>query len=106
MTRELHLSAAVVGWPLAFSSGLTFLFSFLWGNLADSIGRRWAMIIPAVIGTAVAPLYLLTTDSTTIAIVFSIQGAFAVAIYGANPSYANERFRPRSGRPPRHSAIT
>ena len=77
---------------LAFSNGLTFLFSFLWGSLADSIGRRWAMIIPATIGIAVAPLYLLTTDYTTIAIAFSIQGAFAGAIYGINPSYANERF--------------
>ena len=92
MTKELHLSAAAVGWPLAFSNGLTFLFSFLWGTLADSIGRRWAMIIPATIGIAVAPLYLLTTDYTTIAIAFSIQGAFAGAIYGINPSYANERF--------------
>ena len=92
MTKELHLSAAAVGWPLAFSNGLTFLFSFLWGTLADSIGRRWAMIIPATIGIVVAPLYLVTTDYTTIAIAFSIQGAFAGAIYGINPSYANERF--------------
>jgi MFS transporter, SHS family, lactate transporter len=92
MTRELHLSAAAVGWPLAFSNGLTFLFSFVWGSMADSIGRRWAMIIPAIIGAAVAPIYLLTTDYTTIAIAFSIQGAFAGAIYGINPSYASERF--------------
>src|SRR6201996_9463612 len=92
MTRELHLSAAAVGWPLAFSNGLTFLFSFVWGSLTDSIGRRWAMIIPAVIGVLVAPIYLLTTDYTTIAVAFSIQGAFAGAIYGINPSYASERF--------------
>ena len=92
MTRELHLTASQVGWPLAFSNGLTFLASFLWGGLTDVIGRRWAMIIPAVIGAAVAPLYLLTTDYTTILVAFSIQGAFAGAIYGINPSYANERF--------------
>jgi MFS transporter, SHS family, lactate transporter len=92
MTKELHLSAAEVGWPLAFSNGLTFVFSFLWGTMADKIGRRWAMIIPAVIGAAVAPFYLLTTDYTTIVIAFSIQGAFAGAIYGINPSYSAERF--------------
>jgi len=92
MTRELHLTAAAIGWPLAFSNGLTFLASFLWGSMADSIGRRWAMIIPACIGIIVAPIYLLTTDYTTLAIAFSIQGAFAGAIYGINPSYANERF--------------
>jgi SHS family lactate transporter-like MFS transporter len=92
LTRELHLSAAAVGWPLAFSNGLTFLASFLWGSLADSIGRRWAMIIPACIGALVAPIYLLTTDYTTLVIAFSIQGAFAGAIYGINPSYSSERF--------------
>ncbi|WP_428484368.1 MFS transporter [Rhodopila sp.] len=92
LTRELHLSAAAVGWPLAFSNGLTFLASFLWGSLADSIGRRWAAIIPAVIGAAIAPIYLLTTDYTMLAVAFSIQGFFAGAIYGINPSYLNERF--------------
>jgi SHS family lactate transporter-like MFS transporter len=50
------------------------------------------MIIPAAIGAAIAPIYLLTTDYTTIAIAFSIQGAFAGAIYGINPSYSAERF--------------
>jgi SHS family lactate transporter-like MFS transporter len=92
LTKDLHLSAAAVGWPLVFSNGLTFIFSFLWGSLADSIGRRWAMIIPAIIGFFVAPIYLLSTDYLTIAIAFSLQGAFAGAIYGQNPSYANERF--------------
>jgi SHS family lactate transporter-like MFS transporter len=92
LTRELHLTAAQVGWPLAFSNGLTFLASFLWGSLADSIGRRWAMIIPAVVGAAIAPVYLLTTDYTTIVWAFSLQGAFAGAIYGINPSYSAERF--------------
>ncbi|MEA2769157.1 MAG: transporter, family, lactate transporter [Acetobacteraceae bacterium] len=92
MIRELHLTPAAVGWPLACSNALTFLFSFVWGSLADSIGRRWAMIIPALIGVAVAPIYLLTSDYMTIAIAFSIQGAFAGAIYGINPSYSAERF--------------
>ena len=92
LTKELHLSAAAVGWPLAFSNGLTFLMSFFWGSLADSIGRRWAVIIPACIGALIAPIYLLTTDYMTLAVAFSIQGAFAGAIYGINPSYASERF--------------
>ena len=50
------------------------------------------MIIPAVIGAAIAPIYLLTTDYTTIVLAFSLQGAFAGAIYGINPSYSAERF--------------
>ena len=92
MTKELHFSAAQVGWPLVFSNGLTFIFSFVWGSLADSLGRRWSVIIPAIIGACVAPLYLLTTDYMTILVAFSIQGAFAGAIYGINPSYSSERF--------------
>ena len=72
---------------------LTCLASFVWGGLADKIGRCWAMIIPAILGFIVTPFYLLTTDYTTIAIAFSIQGLFAGAIYGQNPSYADERFQ-------------
>lgn len=89
---DLHLSAAAIGWPLVFSNGLTFLASFLWGGLSDRIGRRWAMIIPALVGLFVTPFYLLTMDFWSIAIAFSIQGAFAGAIYGQNPSYLTERF--------------
>ena len=96
MTKELHLTAAQVGWPLAFSNGMTFIFSFVWGSLTDSIGRRWAMIIPAVIGACVAPIYLLTTDYFTLAVAFSIQGAFAGAIYGINPSYCQRTLPDRS----------
>ncbi|MBV9861217.1 MAG: MFS transporter [Alphaproteobacteria bacterium] len=92
LTKELHLSSAAVGWPLVFSNAATFLASFLWGGLADRIGRRWAMIVPAILGLFVVPFYLLSTDYTTILIAFSIQGFFAGAIYGQNPSYANERF--------------
>jgi len=92
LTKDLHLTAAQVGWPIAASNAVTFVFSFIWGGLTDKIGRRWAMIIPATIGFFVTPIYLLTSDYTTIAIAFSIQGAFAGCIYGINPSYANERF--------------
>lgn len=92
LTRELHLTASQMGWPLMFSNRLTFLASFFWGSLTHIIGRRWAMIIPAVIGAAIAPIYLLTTDYMTIVVSLSIQGAFAGAIYGINSSYANERF--------------
>jgi MFS transporter, SHS family, lactate transporter len=92
LTKDLHLSSSAVGWPLVFSNGLTFVFSFVWGSLADRVGRRWAMIIPAVIGLFITPLYLLTADYAMLAVAFSIQGAFAGAIYGQNPSYTNERF--------------
>jgi MFS transporter, SHS family, lactate transporter len=92
LQRDLHLSAAAVGWPLVFSNAATFVASFVWGAASDKIGRRWAMIIPAIIGFLITPFYLMTSDFWTIAVAFSIQGAFAGAIYGQNPSYLTERF--------------
>ena len=74
--------------------------------MADAFGRRWAMIIPAIIALAVTPTYLLTNDYLTLAIGFSVQGLFGGAIYGQNPSYLSERSRPRSARRLPASAIT
>ena len=92
MTKDLHLSPAAVGWPLVFTNLATFVTSFFWGWIADVIGRRWAMIIPAVIGFCITPFILLTSDYWMIAVAFSVQGAFIGAVYGQNPSYLTERF--------------
>ncbi|HEY4172682.1 MAG TPA: MFS transporter [Rhodopila sp.] len=92
LTRDLHMSPSAVGWPLVFTNAATFVASFLWGGLSDKIGRRWAMIIPAILGFCLTPIYLLTADYTTIVIAFTLQGACAGAIYGQNPSYLSERF--------------
>src|ERR1700758_2215658 len=50
------------------------------------------MIIPAVIGLFVTPLYLFTDSYALLAGAFIIQGAFLGAIYGQNPAYLSERF--------------
>jgi SHS family lactate transporter-like MFS transporter len=92
LTKDLHMSPAAVGWPLVLTNAATFAASFLWGALADKIGRRWAMIIPAILGLGLCPIYLMTTDYTTIVVAFTLQGACAGAIYGQNPSYLTERF--------------
>jgi SHS family lactate transporter-like MFS transporter len=92
LTKDLHLSPAAVGWPLVLTNAATFVASFLWGWLADKIGRRWAMIIPGILGLGLCPLYLLTNDYVTIVIAFTLQGACAGAIYGQNPSFLTERF--------------
>jgi SHS family lactate transporter-like MFS transporter len=62
-----------------------------WGFVGDGIGRRLAIIIPAIVGCFIAPLYLNTTDLTWITVGFALQGAFAGAIYGLQPAYS-ERF--------------
>lgn len=92
LQKDLHLSPAAVGWPLVFTNIATFVSAFFWGTLSDRIGRRWAMIIPAGIGLLITPFYLTTTDYTTIAIAFSLQGAFAGSMYSQIPSYMTERF--------------
>ena len=92
LQKDLALSAALVAVPLMFSNAATFVSSFLWGWVADAFGRRWSMIIPAIIALAVTPTYLFTNDYLTLAIGFSVQGLFGGAIYGQNPSYLSERF--------------
>jgi SHS family lactate transporter-like MFS transporter len=92
LQKDLGLSPAMVGMPIAIANLVAFLASGGWGILADMIGRRWSMIIPAFIGMFVAPTYLLTKDPTWIIGGFILQGCFAGAIYGQNPSYLTERF--------------
>jgi SHS family lactate transporter-like MFS transporter len=92
LTRDLHLSPALVGLPLILTNAVTFISSFFWGWVADVLGRRWAMIIPALCGLFLTPMYLVTSDYTWICAAFTLQGACAGAIYGQNPSYLCERF--------------
>jgi len=82
----------MVGLPLILTNAMTFAASFFWGWVADVIGRRWAMIIPGLLGLLIAPIYLITTDYLQITLAFTLQGAFAGAMYGQNPSYLTERF--------------
>ncbi len=50
------------------------------------------MIIPAALAVPIAPLYLMTSDITWIAIGYALQGAFGGALYSQLPSYLSERF--------------
>jgi SHS family lactate transporter-like MFS transporter len=92
LQKDLHLGAAAVALPLAMSNLVSFLANSSWGYVADVLGRRWAMIIPAVIGIAITPLYLLSESYPMVVGAFIVQGAFLGAIYGQNPSYLSERF--------------
>jgi SHS family lactate transporter-like MFS transporter len=92
LQKDLNLSAAMVATPIAIANFVAFLAMGFWGFVADRLGRRWSMIIPAAVAVVVAPLYLLTTDYWVIVIGFVLQGMFGGAIYGQNPSYLSERF--------------
>jgi len=93
LQSDLHLSPALVALPIMLQNLLFFLSCCCWGWLADHIGRRWAMILPALFAIPVTPLYLLTDNYTMIVVFFALQGCFgAGGIYGQNASYMTERF--------------
>jgi SHS family lactate transporter-like MFS transporter len=92
LQKDLHLSPHMVSLPVTFANLVAFLAMGFWGWVADTVGRRWSMIIPAVITIAVAPIYLLTRDYHWIVAGFVVQGLFGQAIYGQNPCYLAERF--------------
>jgi SHS family lactate transporter-like MFS transporter len=92
LQKDLKLSPGDVALPNILHNAIVFFAMGWWGFVGDHIGRRLAIIIPAVIGCFIAPLYLNTTDLTWITIGFALQGAFAGAIYGLQPAYLTERF--------------
>src|SRR5690349_12781567 len=58
LQKDLHLSAGMVAMPIALANLVAFFASGFWGFIADILGRRWAMIIPAGIGLFITPFYL------------------------------------------------
>jgi SHS family lactate transporter-like MFS transporter len=92
LQKDLHLGAAQIAMPIALANLVAFLASGGWGVVADRLGRRWAMIIPAAIGLFITPFYLFVDSYAVVAGAFIVQGAFLGAIYGQNPSYLSERF--------------
>ena len=58
LQKDLGFGPGDVALPIALANVTTFIASCGWGFVADKLGRRWAMIIPAVIGIFVTPFYL------------------------------------------------
>jgi SHS family lactate transporter-like MFS transporter len=94
LQKDLGFGPGAVALPSALSNLAIFISSCAWGTVADRIGRRWAMIIPALIGILITPFYLgfFTTSYPILVAAFTVQGFFVGSIYGQNPSYLNERF--------------
>lgn len=92
LQRELHWTPAQVFYPVFFANLIVFGGNAVWGIVADKWGRRPGIFVPAIVGIFVTPLYLYTKDPTWIIAGFVLQGFFAGAIYGQNPSYLCERF--------------
>ena len=93
LQKEVLLSPAYVALPAGLQSAAFFLSSFIWGYVADRVGRRWALILPAIGGILIAPFYLLTHNYEMIVVFFALQGFFAGGgMYAQNPHYLAERF--------------
>jgi SHS family lactate transporter-like MFS transporter len=83
----------MIATPVALANLLAFISSASWGWMADRIGRRWAMIFPALFAIPLAPFYLFSPNFTVIAIAYVLQGfAGSGGMFGQIPSYLNERF--------------
>jgi SHS family lactate transporter-like MFS transporter len=92
LQKEFLLAPAAVATPILLSNLALFVGSVFWGGVADCIGRRWSMIIVAMITCIVAPAYLLTNDLSWIIAGFVIQGLFGGLLNCVTPSYLTERF--------------
>src|SRR5579862_1295780 len=87
LQKELGMSPSVAFWPVLAFNLVGFVAMGYWGRLGDKIGRRWSMIIPALIAVPLAPIYLLTDNIVWISVGYAVQGAFGGAIYSQLPSY-------------------
>ena len=93
LQKDLNLSPGLVALPVLLQNAMFFLSGPFWGWLADRVGRRIAIIVPAVITIPIAPAYLLTNDYTMIVVFFALQGAFgAGGMHVQYPAYLAERF--------------
>jgi len=93
LQKDLHLSPGLVALPIMLQSIVFFLSGSFYGWMADRIGRRWAIIIPALLTIPIAPFYLLTHDFTMIVVFFTLQGAFGGGgMHTLYPAYLAERF--------------
>lgn len=93
LQKDLGLSPGLVATPIIVANLGAFFACGVWGVVSDRYGRRWAMIIPALLAVPTAPLYLMTNDITWITLGFGLQGMFGGGgMQGQMPPYLSERF--------------
>ena len=81
-----------LGYLIAFNLG-AIVGMALWGRASETrLGRRGAVSVAALIGVAVLPAYLGSTNPLVLSIGAVVMGASGGGIWGMAPSYLTERF--------------
>jgi MFS family permease len=70
LQKDLQLSPGLVALPVMLMSIGQFGSGAAWGWVADRLGRRWSIILPALIGVPLVPLYLFTHNYWMIVVFF------------------------------------
>jgi MFS transporter, SHS family, lactate transporter len=92
LQKDLGLSPGLIATPIMFANAFGFLSSIFWGWAGDRIGRRWAMIIPGLLGLPCVFAFLLSANYWVIAVGFALQGVLGGGSGAHAPSLMNERF--------------
>ena len=92
LQSELRVPAAAVAAPVLLNNLVVFGAAFVWGAITDRIGRRVTIIIQALSGCVVAPLYLLSGNLNVILVGFVAQGFFGASVTLMAAAYMPERF--------------
>src|SRR4051794_28310187 len=58
LQKELGWTPAEVAKPVFWANIFTFLACAFWGAVSESVGRRWALMIPMAVALFLIPLYL------------------------------------------------
>jgi SHS family lactate transporter-like MFS transporter len=107
LQKDLHFAPALVATPIFFANLGLFLSTCGWGWWSDRFGRRWAIIIPALIALPLAPLYLLSENFLWIAVGFILQGMCAGGgMQGQMAPYLNELSKMKSLSATAHGAAS
>jgi MFS family permease len=111
LQKDLGLPTGYVALPIVLQSLMFFLSAMFWGWCADRFGRRMTLMTTSLLTVSVAPLHLLTTDYTMIAVFFPCRASLAAACTRNGPTICPSASRrepdasfPGRGRQLRHRA--
>src|ERR1043166_4230369 len=90
-TCALPISAEVAK-PVFWANIFTFLACAFWGAVSQTVGRRWALMIPMTIALFLIPLYLTQVDHTMFLWFFLLFICFFSGKDALNPGWLSERF--------------